>query len=282
MPWNPKEPLTAWNYPPCAACDEGCEGTPCTCGDGPTSEDDHQRIVALESQLQAAQQAAIERGNQLLERGNEVMALTAQLAEANERCAGLAAALEKTTDILCRVPDALEGGSTAKWVLLKDACLRISQTNQIDPAAILAAVREKAKREGAVKELKMLHIELSRANFREIHDILSGDDLDSIRRLVSNRIAALDVSEMTKREEEVRLRRKVETLTYQEACMSSDVFCRSLSDRDERMKREGAVEALKVVRDYLSWQGAIEGGEDVISRNYRFVCNRIAELEAEG
>ena len=60
----------------------------------------------------------------------------------------------------------------------------------LDPQVSTEAVR--LKREGAVKELKMLHIELSRANFREIHDILSGDDLDSIRRLVSNRIAALE------------------------------------------------------------------------------------------
>lgn len=237
MPWNPKEPLTAWNYPPCAACDEGCEGTPCTCGDGPTSEDDHQRIVALESQLQAAQQAAIERGNQLLERGNEVMALTAQLAEANERCAGLAAALEQALRLGREMagfvkPYGLDDygprSEYSRWSICRTLI-----GNSHAPSAILAAVREKAKREGAV-------------------------------------------------EEEVRLRRKVETLTYEEACMASDIFCRSLSDRDERMKRAGAVEALKVVRDYLSWQGAIEGGEDVISRNYRFVCNRIAELEAEG
>ena len=125
-----------------------------------------------------------------------IAALKAQLAEANERCAGLAAALADFP-----FPNELTNPDTAtnslpicvQWRSHRFFQWADARKGEIAAAQqILAAVREEARREGAVKELKMLHIELSRANFREIHDILSGDDLDSIRRLVSNRIAALE------------------------------------------------------------------------------------------
>jgi hypothetical protein len=58
--WNPGEPITSWNHPPCDACDwlgkiRGKSpkevGVPCTCFDWPTSEDDHATIVKLTNQV---------------------------------------------------------------------------------------------------------------------------------------------------------------------------------------------------------------------------------------
>lgn len=51
MPWNPNEPLTSWNHPPCPACDNEAEGVTCQCFMGPDAEDDHERIVELSRSL---------------------------------------------------------------------------------------------------------------------------------------------------------------------------------------------------------------------------------------
>ena len=61
MTWNPNEPITSWNHPPCDACDwpgktvgSFPEELPCTCFNWPTSEDDHTTIVKLTKQLKIA------------------------------------------------------------------------------------------------------------------------------------------------------------------------------------------------------------------------------------
>lgn len=165
------------------------------------------------------------------ERDQRIAALEAELAEANERCAELAAALE------ARGPCKNCDGKGTVWYRKEyadgsfgGALHKLCRCGGIDPSAILAAVREEARREGAV-------------------------------------------------EEEVRLRRKVETLTYKEACMSSDIFCRSLSDRDGRMRREGALEALKRFR---TWERVIYGAGSCHAEIRTEIDERIAALEAKG
>lgn len=163
--------------------------------------------------------------------------LTAQLTAAKEKCAELAAALDRLRK------NALEMAGYVKPYGLDDAgpqsewsryiqC-RSNIENGTDPTAILAAVCDLARLEGGVMV-------------------------------------------------EARLRRNVETLTHEEARVSSDVFCRSLSERDEWMKREGGVEILKDLKllepTYDPPHNPNQGREDQYARGR---SETWAEFEAE-
>ena len=84
--------------------------------------------------------------------------LTSQLAAANERCAGLAAALDVVQGILEDAPELNPSNYDHEQACelnskMVEAFLLLRHNS---PSAILAAVREKAKREGAVEELGAL------------------------------------------------------------------------------------------------------------------------------
>lgn len=115
-----------------------------------------------------------------------IAALKAQLAEANERCAGLAAALE------ARGPCKNCDGKGTVWYRKEyadgsfgGALHKLCRCGGIDPSAILAAVREKARREGAVEALK---------RFRTWERVIygAGSCHAEIRTEIDERIAALE------------------------------------------------------------------------------------------
>lgn len=181
MGWNPEKPVTAWDYPPCLHCDYGSDSAPCTCYGAPTSGDDYKEIVmrdATIAKLEAEKLRlfdlvryargylhdegcltdaeysevlttdpinSVKRLEAYYEMKARITELEADLAAERERNAGLAAALAEAQ----------------RWFTPEQT--RFGNPPGADNAhAILVAVREKAKREGAAEVAERIYEALQR------------------------------------------------------------------------------------------------------------------------
>ena len=117
------------------------------------------------------------------ERDQRIAALESQLAAANERCAGLAAALGVGERTIAEAMKAASAMNLDRAGCLLSAYVLCGK----DYSAILAAVREKARREGAIEALKSMHSQIEEFD-KDPH----GEPLKQVNVEIRRRIAALE------------------------------------------------------------------------------------------